>query len=151
MKHWSTDKSVWPVVLAILSSSSKILFAGPEPLATDGKDYSKEVVPVKKSWCEAPPPWEIRIGVPGWLAGVSGDSGVMGLVDSADVTFSQIFRNLTHVPIVLSADLRYQRWELFGDGQYMEVSSSATLPGLLLPMRMFTLKTGSPKVSLVTG
>ena len=142
MKHWSTDKSVWLVVVAILSSSSRILFAGPEPLATDGKDYSKEVVPVKKSWCETPPPWEIRIGVPGWLAGISGESGVLGLVDSADVTFSQIFRNLTHVPIVLSADLRYQRWELFGDGQYMEVSSSATLPGLLFTNANVHLKDG---------
>src|SRR5215468_10713263 len=74
---------------------------------TDTKDYSKEVVPVEKSWCETPKPFEIRIGAPGWLAGISGESGVLGLVDSADVTFSQIFRHLTHVPIVLSAELRY--------------------------------------------
>ena len=63
-------------------------------------------------------------------------------VDSSDVTFSQLFNHLTHVPIVLSADLRYQRWELFGDGQYMEVGASATLPGLLFTNANLHLKDG---------
>src|SRR6201993_1297264 len=103
MNNWSANKSECLLLVAILFSSSMILFAGPEPLATDGKDYSKEVVPVEKSWCETPPTWEIRIGAPGWLAGISGESGVLGIVDSADVSFSQLFRHLTHVPIVLSA------------------------------------------------
>jgi opacity protein-like surface antigen len=142
MKYWATDKSVCLLLVVILLSSSTILFGGPEPLAADGKDYSKEVVPVEKSWCETPPPWEIRIGAPGWLAGISGESGVLGIVDSADVSFSQLFRHLTHVPIVLSADLRYQRWELFGDGQYMEVGASATLPGLLFTNANLHLKDG---------
>src|ERR1700757_2798577 len=141
MKYWATDKSVCLLLVVILSSST-ILFAGPEPLATDEKDYSKEVVPVEKSWCETPPPWEIRIGAPGWLAGISGESGVLGVVDSAAVSFSQLFRHLTHVPIVLSAELRYQRWEFFGDGQYMEVGASATLPGLLFTNANLHLKDG---------
>ena len=82
MNNWATDKSACLLLVAILFSSSRLLFGGPEPLATDGKDYSKEVVPVEKSWCETPPPWEIRIGVPGWLGGLSGESGVKGVVDS---------------------------------------------------------------------
>jgi len=40
---------------------------------TDGKDYSKEMAPAPKPWCETPPEWEIRIGVPGWLTSVSGE------------------------------------------------------------------------------
>src|SRR5207253_4111997 len=107
MNNWATDKSVWLVVAAILFSSSRLLFGGPDPLATDGKDYSKEVVPVKKSWCETPSLWEIRIGAPGWLAGVSGESGVKGVVGSSDFSFDQLLTHLTHVPIVLSADIRY--------------------------------------------
>ena len=43
---------------------------------------------------------------------------------------------------MLSADIRYQRWEIFGDGQYMEVGSSATLPGLLFTNANLHLKTG---------
>jgi hypothetical protein len=50
----SAAKSVWVVVLAILFGSSNILFAGSELSSGDGKDDSKEVVPVEKSWCETP-------------------------------------------------------------------------------------------------
>src|SRR5881394_2614273 len=59
------------------------------------------------------------------------DVGVKGVVSDVDVRFDQMFRHLTHVPIALSADVRYRRWEFFGDGQYIEVGTSATLPGLL--------------------
>jgi opacity protein-like surface antigen len=120
---------------------SATLFAGPEPIS-DSKDYSKEVPPVEKTWCETPPPWEIRVGLPGWLAGVSGETGVKGVVTSPDVSFDQLLTHLTHVPIVLAADVRYQRWEIFGDGQYMEVGASATLPGLLFTNANIHLKTG---------
>ena len=76
--NWAANKSVCLLVAAIFVSSSGILFGGTEPIATDEKDYSKEV-PVEKSWCETPSLWEVRIGLPGWLAGVSGDSGVKGV------------------------------------------------------------------------
>src|SRR5499427_2023105 len=132
MNNWSAEKSVCLLLAAILFNSTRILFAGPDPLATDEKDYSKETAPlVEKSWCETPPPWEIRIGVPGWFAGLSGDVGVKGVVSDIGVSFAQLFRHLTHVPIALSADIRYHRWEFFGDGQYLEVGDSASLPGLL--------------------
>ena len=100
-------------------------------LAFAGSDDSKSPPPAPEPWCEEPPRLEIRIGIPGWLAGLSGDTGVKGVVSSADVSFDQLLRHLTHVPIVLAADIRYQRWEFFGDGQYMELSDSVTLPGLL--------------------
>jgi opacity protein-like surface antigen len=106
------------------------LRAGPEQY-TDGKDYSKEVVPVEKSWCETPPIWEVRIGAPAWLAGISGESGVKGVVDRVDVRFDSLLNHLTHFPVALSIDARYRRWEFYVDGQYIEVGTSATLPGLL--------------------
>ena len=98
---------------------------------TDGKDYSKEMAPAPKPWCETPPLWEVRIGAPGWLAGLSGESGVKGVTDFADVSFDQLLKHLTHFPVALSIDARYRRWELYADGQYIEVGTSATLPGLL--------------------
>ena len=95
-------------------------------------DISKETPPPPpQPWCETPQTLEIRIGAPGWFAGLSGDVGVKGVVSDIDIGFDEIFRHLTHVPIALSADVRYHRWEFFGDGQYMEVGDSATLPGLL--------------------
>jgi opacity protein-like surface antigen len=113
-------------VFATIILSTPILYAG------SGYDISKEAPPPPpQPWCETPPTLEIRIGVPGWLAGLSGDVGVKGVVSDIDIGFEQIFRHLTHVPLALSADVRYRRWEFFGDGQYMEVGDSATLPGLL--------------------
>jgi opacity protein-like surface antigen len=119
------------ILLAILSSTSNIVFAGTEPVATDEKNYSKEVVPLEKSWCETPSLWEVRIGLPGWLAGISGDSGVKGLEASSDVKFEQLLKHLTHVPVALSINTRYRRWEFWVDGQYIAVGTSATLPSLV--------------------
>jgi opacity protein-like surface antigen len=131
MKNGATNESVCFLLIAIFISSSSILFAGTEPVITDGKDYSKEVVPVEKSWCETPSLWEVRIGLPGWLAGISGDSGVKGLEASSDVKFTQLLKHLTHVPVALSINARYRRWEFWVDGQYIEVGTHASLPGLL--------------------
>ena len=131
MKHRATNESLCFLLIAIFINSSAILFAGTQPVVTDGKDYSKEVVPLEKSWCETPSLWEVRIGLPGWLAGISGDSGVKGLEASSDVKFEQILKHLTHVPVALSINARYRRWEFWVDGQYIEVGTHATLPGLL--------------------
>ena len=131
MNNWTADRSVCLLVLAIFFGSSRILFCGTEPVVADEKDYSKEVVPIEKSWCETPSLWEIRIGAPGWLAGISGDSGVKGLEANTDVKFEQLLKHLTHLPIAWSINARYRRWEFWVDGQYIEVGAHATLPGLL--------------------
>jgi opacity protein-like surface antigen len=123
--------------LATIILSPPVLFAGSD------YDISKEAPPPPpQPWCETPKTLEIRIGVPGWMAGVSGNSGVKGVVTSPDVSFDQIFDHLTHVPLSLSVDVRYKRWEFFGDGLYMEVGDSATLPGLLFTNANIHLKTG---------
>jgi len=128
-------------LIAIIFLSAPILLAGP-PSYEDPKDGKSVLPPEVQPWCETPAPLEIRIGIPGWMAGLSGDTGVKGLVSSPDVSFDQLLRHLTHVPIVLSADIRYQRWEFFGDGQYMEVGDSVTLPGLVFTNANLHLKSG---------
>jgi len=118
------------------------LWAGQDEY-TDGKDYSKEVAPAPTpSWCETPPPFEIRISAPGFLSSVSGDLGVKGVASSVDIPFSTLFDHLTHVPISLSVDVRYKRWELFGDGEYLELGDSVTLPGLLFTNANAHIKVG---------
>jgi opacity protein-like surface antigen len=83
------------------------------------------------------------MGIPGWLSGVSGDTGVKGIVSNIDVPFRQILDHLTHVPLSLSADIRYQRWEFFADGQYVEAGDSVTLPGLLFTNANMHIKAGA--------
>ena len=60
-----------------------------------------------------------------------GDVGVKGVVSNIDIGFEELFKHLTHVPLALSADIRYHRWELFANGEYIEVGDSAKLPCLL--------------------
>ena len=60
-------------VFATIILSTPVLFAGSE------YDVSKEAPPPPpQPWCETPPALEIRIGVPGWMAGVSGNSRSKG-------------------------------------------------------------------------
>ncbi len=125
-------------IAAILSLPISLLGGTSMEEPKDGKAVLAP--PEIQPWCETPATLEIRIGIPGWMAGLSGDAGVKGVVSSPDVSFGQLVRHLTHVPIVLSADIRYQRWEFFGDGQYMEVGTSATLPGLLFTTANLHLK-----------
>ena len=130
MNYWVTHRSLRLFLLMASFPAVGSLWAGREEYS-DGKDYPKEMASAPKPWCETPTEWEIRIGVPGWLAGLSGESGVKGVKDFADVSFDQLLTHLTHFPIALSIDARYRRWELYADGEYIEVGTSATLPGLL--------------------
>ena len=122
-----TGRVFYQFLSAALFLFPSLILAGTEQYETS----SKEAPLVEKSWCETPAPFEIRIGVPGWMAGISGDSGVKGLVASSDVKFTQLLKHLTHFPVALSVNARYRRWEFWVDGQYIEVGTSATLPGLL--------------------
>jgi len=58
-------------------------------LASTGRyDYKAEAPPPEvRPRCETLATLEIYIGTPGWLAGVSGDSGVKGVVVSSNVSF----------------------------------------------------------------
>jgi len=139
----SMKRSVNQFLVAIFMALPAPLLLG-QTSVDDPKD-GKEVVPpplAVQPWCQTPAPLEIRIGIPGWLSGVSGDTGVKGVVANIDVPFHKILDHLTHVPLSLSADIRYQRWEFFGDGEYVEAGDSVTLPGLLFTNANMHLKTG---------
>src|SRR5207248_2631759 len=110
-----------------------VLSAGPETY-TD-----KESPPVEKKGCETPPPFELRIGIPGWVAGLSGDFGVRGAVTDQDVDFTEILKRLDMIAVG-SLSARYHRWEIFADGQYLKVSDTAVLPGLLFDTARVSLK-----------
>jgi opacity protein-like surface antigen len=140
-QYESINRLVNQFLIATIFLSAPVLLAGTESYE-DPKDGKTVLPPEVQPWCETPAPLEIRIGIPGWMAGVSGNSGVRGVVASPDVSFDQILRHLTHVPLALSVDVRYQRWEFFGDGLYMEVGAFATLPGLLFTDANIHLKTG---------
>jgi hypothetical protein len=113
------------------------------PAEDASTDSFKEMPLVQQSGCETPPSLETRLSLPAWLASLSGDSGVKGVVSTVDVGVDQLIKHLTHVPIALGADLHYHQWEFLGDGQYEEVGASATLPGLLFTTANVHVKTAT--------
>jgi hypothetical protein len=85
----------------------------------------------------APPPtitnndhWYFNIGMPGWLAFVSGDIGLHGTTSSVDVGFDQILTHLTGIA-TLSAEVRYGRFGVYGDFLYMSLSAGVYNNGLI--------------------
>ena len=94
-------------------------------------DRSKETVapPIEKG-CVPPADTELRIGLPLWMAGLSGDFGVRGTVADVDVAFKDIIKR---VDMLAAGDIyyRYHRWEFFADGLYLRLSDDADLRGVL--------------------
>jgi hypothetical protein len=121
------------LVAAILSPVS-IALAG-----TDTYDYKAAPSPPPEPWCVTPPDTEFRIGIPGWITGLQGDFGVRGVVTEQDVKFTDILKRLDMIAVG-SLYARYHRWEIFADGQYMKISDTATLPGLLFDTTHIGLK-----------
>ena len=115
------------------------LFASIALAGTESYDYKEAPPPPPQSWCVTPPDTELRIGLPGWLAGLSGDFGVRGIVTDQDVKFTDILKRLDMIAVG-SLYARYHRWEIFADGQYMKLSDTAVLPGLLFDTARVSLK-----------
>lgn len=113
--------------------------------ANDGKSTvihnsnGKEAPPIVSSGCVAPSDTEFRIGIPGWMAGLSGDFGVRGFVSEQDVKFTDILERLDMIAAG-SLYFRYHRWEIFADGLYMKLSDTAQLRGILFDSARVSLK-----------
>ena len=129
-----TNRMVNQLLSVIVLLSASIALAG-----TESYDYKAAPPPPPESWCVTPPDTEFRIGLPGWLTGLEGDFGVRGIVTDQDVKFTDILKRLDMIAVG-SLYARYHRWEIFADGQYMKLSDTAVLPGLLFDNARVSLK-----------
>jgi opacity protein-like surface antigen len=125
---------VYQNLLATIFLSASIAWAG-----TEGYDYKEALPPPPPPWCVTPPDTEFRIGLPGWLTGLSGDFGVAGLATDQDVKFTDMLKRLDMIAAG-SLYARYHRWEIFADGQYMKLSDTAPLRGILFESARISLK-----------
>jgi opacity protein-like surface antigen len=128
------NRFVRQFLLATIFLSASIALAGSESY-----DYKAAPPPQPESWCVTPPDTEFRIGIPGWITGLQGDFGVRGVVTEQDVKFTDILKRLDMIAVG-SLYARYHRWEIFADGQYMKLSDTAVLPGLLFDTAHVSLK-----------
>jgi len=128
LKRWF----VCPVLVLLTILPSRLgLQAGSENAADSKSTVSSKEIPIQKSCCETPKELEFTIGIPGWLSALQGDFTVKGITAPLDISFSSLLDHLDAIPVVLSASVRYKRWEFFADGQYLQLSDSVQLPGLL--------------------
>lgn len=76
--------------------------------------------------------WKFTVGMPGWLAGVSGDIGVRGFAPvHTEMPFSSM---LDHLDMVASLSLEGQRgpWGFYAEGMYLKLSAGGETPGRLI-------------------
>jgi hypothetical protein len=123
------------LLFALILLPNALLLAGTEIVE------SKSVAPTPTPGCETPKEWEVRIGMPAWIPLLEGDFGVGRVVAPVHVTFGEVLDHLDAIAS-LSISVRHNRWEVFGDGQYLAVSDSVRLPGLLFTDADVKLKNG---------
>lgn len=110
--------------LKILALGGLLLAAGNSLIAGP----SKEVMPPPLEPITPAKDWEVRVTVPGWLASIDGDIGVLGRTVDASTDFKDIADELDLV-LALAVDVRVHRFLFAIDGQYTEVSVSAEPEG----------------------
>ena len=120
---------------------SVLLPHGTALAGTDTADYKAAPTPTPVPGCVAPKEWEFRDRFPGWIPIIDGDFGAGRVIAPVHINFHDVLEDLDAIA-VLSLSLRHGRWEVFGDGQYISVSDSVQLPGLLFTDANLKLKTG---------
>jgi hypothetical protein len=67
-------------------------------------------------------PWEITVGGPGWLAGVSGITGIRGVNSNVDVGIGQLLKHI-NVVYSFSGEVRKGRFGVLGDLLYLNAQA----------------------------
>jgi outer membrane autotransporter protein len=99
------------------------------PLAKQlaGKEEAKvvELPPAKTT-----EPWQITVGAPGWLANVTGTTGLHGINSDISVDVGQILRHI-NVIYSLAGEVRRDRFGVSGDLLYLNGQAGASGTGLV--------------------
>jgi hypothetical protein len=91
-------------------------------LAVPGWAGQEEASVVEQASAKTIEPWEITVGGPGWLAGVSGVTGFHGVNSNVDAGIGQILR---HINVVYSfgGEVRKGRFGVLGDLLYLNAQA----------------------------
>lgn len=99
------------------------------PLLTHGGENSPAKQPVVPAPLAVPEDeWKFRIEGYGWLSGLEGTVGALGLTSNVDVSFSDILETM-EMAAALQFEARKGRWGLLLDGLYMRLSTGGSTPG----------------------
>ncbi len=88
------------------------------PLITGWAGTQQEPKAVEQPPAKTTEPWQITVGAPGWLAGVSGTTGFHGINSNVNVGVGQI---LKHINVIYSfgGEVRKGRFGVLGDLLYL--------------------------------
>jgi hypothetical protein len=141
MINFRTRRIAHWFALAALIVFASLASAGPE-----SEYYAQKPITAPPS-SNGQSDWEVRIGIPGWVPTITGDFSIRGATSSVDL---DVFDHLSSLDglFMLSAYVRYQRWEVFGDGFYINVADEVSVPNLLSAQGDLSLKTGFAQVFL---
>ena len=92
------------------------------PLMAGWAGTQQESNAVEQPPAKTTEPWEITVGGPGWLAGVSGTTGFHGVNSNVDVGVGQI---LKHINVIYSfgGEFRKGRYGVLGDLLYLNAQA----------------------------
>src|ERR1700733_1730906 len=82
----------------------------------------EEAKVVEQPLVQTTEPWEITVGGPGWLAGVTGTTGFHGKNTNVDVGVGQILRHI-NVFYSLGGEIRRGRFGVLGDLLYLNAQA----------------------------
>jgi hypothetical protein len=93
--------------------------------------------PVELEPKEAPPPtitqtepWHFTIAAPGWMAGMTGTTGLHGIDADVDIDFGEILRHLDMI-FAMRVEADKGPFGIYGELIYMSLSDSADVNGLV--------------------
>jgi hypothetical protein len=100
------------------------------PLIAGWAGTQEESKVVEQPPAKTTEPWQITVGGPGWLAGVSGTTGFHGINSNVDVGVGQILR---HINVIYSfgGEVRKGRFGVLGDLLYLNAQAGADGTGLV--------------------
>src|SRR5436190_19105680 len=109
------------LLIALFTAATSVLTAGPVEL--EPKAMAPPTITDNDHWY-------FNIGMPGWIAFISGDIGLHGVTSNVGVDFGQI---ITHVAGIasISAEARKGRFGVYGDLLYMSLSAGIYGDGLV--------------------
>ena len=109
------------LLIALVMAATSVLTAGPVEL--EPKAMAPPTITDNDHWY-------FNIGMPGWIAFISGDIGLHGFTSNVGVDFGQI---VTHVAGIasISAEARKGRFGVYGDLLYMSLSAGIYGDGLV--------------------
>jgi hypothetical protein len=92
------------------------------PLMAGWAGTQQESPAVERPPAKTTEPWQITVGGPGWLAGVSGTTGFHGINSNVDVGVGQI---LKHINVIYSfgGEVRKGRFGVLGDLLYLNAQA----------------------------